>query len=232
MYMIIYDTLKKMFRKSLKKEKESWNILCLKENMGSSSMWYLLKIWKLVKMEKWRLHLLYIGRWSEWELSRSKVSGKFPSVRSAFHRWICETARRLKHLIALCEPRSISSKSEARELSTPHVWIEESCGLMSWKSKPCFFSSEEREKPKFWGAIVGAKVQNSCVLDLGLTRVQIGKYWILVLIREPEILRRYEWEVEDLPTKVFGVRNHRDAFRGDIPPWIYWTRFNCLLGPL
>ena len=38
MYMIIYDTLKRMFRKSLKKEKESWNILCLKENMGSSGV--------------------------------------------------------------------------------------------------------------------------------------------------------------------------------------------------
>ena len=36
MYMIIYDTFKKMFQKSLKKEKESWNILCFKENMGSS----------------------------------------------------------------------------------------------------------------------------------------------------------------------------------------------------
>ena len=38
MYMIIYDTLKKMLLKSLKKEKENWNILCLKENMGSSSV--------------------------------------------------------------------------------------------------------------------------------------------------------------------------------------------------
>ena len=171
MYMIIYDILKKMFRKSLKEEKKSWNIFCLKENMGSSSVWYLWKIWKLVKMEKWRLRSLYIGRWSEWELSRSKVSGNFPSVGFAFHHWICETTRHLEHLIALCEPRSVSSKSEACELPTPHVWIEESCGLMSWKSKPYFFSSDEWEKPKFWGAIVGTKVQNSSVLGLGLARV-------------------------------------------------------------
>ena len=153
MYMIIYDTLKKMFQKSLKKEKESWNILCLKENMGSSSVWYLWKIWRLVKMEKWRLCSLYIGRWSEWELSPSKVSGKFPSVGSAFHRWICEIARRLEHLIALCEPRSIRSKSEVRELSTPHMWIEESCGLMSWKSKPCFSPPTKGKNQSFDGLL-------------------------------------------------------------------------------
>ena len=40
--------------------------------------------------------------------------------------------------------------------------------------------------------VVGAKVQNSYVLGLGLTRVQIDKYWILILIREPEFPRRYE----------------------------------------
>ena len=44
----------------------------------------------------------------------------------------------------------------------------------------------------FLNHTVGAKVQNSYVLGLGLTRVQIDKYWILVLIREPEFLRRYE----------------------------------------
>ena len=40
--------------------------------------------------------------------------------------------------------------------------------------------------------VVGAKVQNSYVLGLGLTRVQTDKYWILILIREPEFPRRYE----------------------------------------
>ena len=141
MYMIIYDTLKKMFRKSLKEEKKSWNIFCPKENMGSSSVWYLWKIWRLVKMEKWRLRSLYIGRWSEWELSRSKVSGKFPSIGFAFHHWICETTLRLEHLIVLCEPRSVSSKSEECELPTPHVWIEESCGLMLWKLLTPYFAT-------------------------------------------------------------------------------------------
>ena len=148
---------------------------------------------------------------------------------------MCETACRLEHLIALCEPRNVSSIFEACELSTPHVWIEESCDLMSWKSKPCFFSSDEREKPKFWRAILRAKVQNSYVLGLGLTRVQIDKYWILVFIREPEFSRRYEWEIEDysdLPTKILGVGNNREVFRGDVPSRIYWTQFNCLLRSL
>ena len=44
---------------------------------------------------------------------------------------------------------------------------------------------------------VRAKVQNSYVLGLGLTRVLIDKYWILILIRKPEFPRRYEWEIED-----------------------------------
>ena len=38
--------------------------------------------------------------------------------------------------------------------------------------------------------IVGVEVQNSYVLGLGLTRVQIDKYWILILIQELELLRR------------------------------------------
>ena len=197
MYMIIYDTLKKMFRKSLEKKDWSWNILCLKESMGSSNVWYLWKIWRLVKMEKWCLCSLYIGSWSEWELSRSKVSGNSPSVGSVIHCWMCKTACCLEYLITLCKPWSISSKPEAHELYTLHVQIEESRGLMLWKSKPSFFYSKEREKPKFWGAIVRAKVQNSCVLGLGLTRVQIDKYKILVIIRESKFLKRYEWEVKD-----------------------------------
>ena len=41
MYMIIYDTLEKMFRNLLRKKKKSWNILCLKESVGSSNVWYL-----------------------------------------------------------------------------------------------------------------------------------------------------------------------------------------------
>ena len=155
------------------------------------------EIWRLVKMEKWCLRSLYIGSWSEWELSCSKVSGKSPSVGSVFHRWMCKTACRLEHLIAFCKPWNINSKSEAREISTPRMWIEESCDLVSWKSKPCFFSFDEREKLKFWGAIVGAKVQNSYVLGLGLMRVPIDKYWILIFIRELEFPRRYEWEIED-----------------------------------
>ena len=148
-------------------------------------------------MEKWCLCSLYIGSWREWELSRSKVSRKSPSIGFAIHHWMCGIVRRLEHLIALCKSRSINSKSETRELSTPHMQIEESCGLMSWKSNPHFFSSDEGEKPKFWGAIVRAKVQNSCVLGLGLARIQIDKYWILGLIQEPKFPRRYELEIKN-----------------------------------
>ena len=39
---------------------------------------------------------------------------------------------------------------------------------------------------------IRAKVQNSCILGLGLARVQIDKYWILVLIQESEFPRRYK----------------------------------------
>ena len=165
-------------------------IICILEKVRRVWVCDISEIWRLVKMEKWCLRSLCIGRWSEWKLSHPKVSEKSPSVGSMLHRWMCETARYLEHLIALCEPRIVSSKSEARELSTPRVWIEESCDLVSWKSKPYFSSFYEREKPKFWGAIVGAKVQNSYVLGLGLTRVQIDKYWILILIQEPELSRR------------------------------------------
>ena len=154
----------------------------LKESMKSSSVWYL---WNLKTCENGEVMSPFtLYRKFKWVgiIPLKNFSGKSPSVGSAFHRWMCETARCLEHLIALCEPRNVSSIFEACELSTPHLWIEESCDLMSWKSKPCFFSFDEREKPKFWGAIVGVKVQNPYVLGLGLTRVQIDKYWILILI--------------------------------------------------
>ena len=37
---------------------------------------------------------------------------------------------------------------------------------------------------------VGAEVQNSYLLGLGFMRVQIDKYWIIILIHKPELLRR------------------------------------------
>ena len=165
-------------------------MICILEKVRRVWVCDISEIWKLVKMEKWCLHSLYIGSWSEWELSHPKASGKSSFVGSVLHCWMCETARRLEHLIALCEPWYVSSKSEARELSTPRVWIEESCDLVSWKSKPCFFSFYEREKPKFLRAIVGAEVQNSYILGLGLMKVQIDKYWILIFTHEPELPRR------------------------------------------
>ena len=38
--------------------------------------------------------------------------------------------------------------------------------------------------------IVGVEIQNLYVLGLGLTRVQIDKYWILIFTHEPELPRR------------------------------------------
>ena len=148
------------------------------------------EIWRLVKMEKWCLRSLYMGSWSEWGLSRPKASRKNPFVGSTLHRWMCKTARRLEHLIALCEPQNVNGKTEARELSTLRVWIEESCDFMLYNSKPCFFSFCEREKSKFWWAIVRAKAQNSCVLGLRLVRAQIDKCWILIHIHKLDLPMR------------------------------------------
>ena len=117
-------------------------------------------------MEKWCLRSLYMGSWNKWGLSCPTASGENPSVGFALHRWMYETAHRLKHLIVLCKTWSANGKSEAVKYPFPYMWIEKSCGLMSWKSKPYFFPFYEREKSKFWGAIVGTKAQVG-ILDLG-----------------------------------------------------------------
>ena len=155
--MTIYDTLVKMFW-NISQERKRVGIFCILRKVWRVRMCDISEIWRLVKMEKWCLRSLYTGSLSEWNDPAQKFSRKSPSVGSAFHCWMCETARCLEHLIALCGPRNVSSKFDAHELSTPHVWIEKLCDLLSWKSKPCFFSFDEKEKPKFWGAIVGEKV--------------------------------------------------------------------------
>ena len=94
-------------------------IICILEKMRRVFVCDISEIWRLAKMEKWCLRSLYMGSWSEWGLSCSKTSGKSPSVGSALHRWMYETTRCLKHLIALCETWSASGKSEAREVSPP-----------------------------------------------------------------------------------------------------------------
>ena len=188
----VYDSLWYL-RENVSKisqERRRVGIICILEKVRRVCACDISEIWRLVKMEKWCLHSVYIGSWSEWELSRPKVSGKSPSVGSVLHRWMYEAAGRLEHLIALCEPQSVSGRPKARELSSPHVWVKESRDLVLWKSKPYFFSFYEREKSKFLGAIVGAEVQNSCVLGLGLVKVQIDKYWILILIHKPELPKR------------------------------------------
>ena len=92
-------------------------IICILEKMRRVFVCDISEIWRLAKMEKWCLRSLYMGSWSEWGLSCSKTSGKSPSVGSALHRWMYEIAHRLEHLIALCETRSASGKSEACEIS-------------------------------------------------------------------------------------------------------------------
>ena len=77
------------------------------------------EIWRLVKMEKWCLHSLYMGSWNEWGLSHLTASGENPFVGSALHRWMYEIARHLEHLMELCETWSASGKSKAREISPP-----------------------------------------------------------------------------------------------------------------
>ena len=52
--------------------------------------------------------------------------------------------------------RSVSSNYETRKTTFPHGQINESISLISWKSKPQFFSSDEREKNRsfewlLWG---------------------------------------------------------------------------------
>ena len=188
----VYDSLW-YFRKDVSKisqERRRVRIICILEKVRRICVCDISEIWRLVKMEKWCLRSLYIGSWSEWELSRLKASEKSSSIGSLLHHWMCETACCLEHLIALWEPRNVSSKSEAHELSTPHMWVEELCGLVLWNSKPCFFSFYEREKSKFQEAIVETETQNSCVLGLGLMRVQIDKYWILVFIHKLDFPRR------------------------------------------
>ena len=92
-------------------------MICILEKVRRVCVCDIFEIWRLVKMEKWCLCSLYMGSWSEWGLSCPKVSGKSPSVGSALHRWMYKIACHLEHLIALCETRSASGKSEACEIS-------------------------------------------------------------------------------------------------------------------
>ena len=116
--MTVYDSLEKMFRKYLEK-KRGVGVICILEKVRRVCVCDIFEIWRLVKMEKWCLRSLYIGSWNEWGLFRPTASGGNPSVGSALHRWMYETARCLEHLIALCETWSASGKFEAREISPP-----------------------------------------------------------------------------------------------------------------
>ena len=137
----------------ISQKRKKVGIICILEKVRKFWMCDISEIWRLVKMEKWCLCSLCIGRWSEWELSRPKVSEKSPFVGSMLHRWMCETARCLEHLIALYEPRIVSSKSEAHELSTPRVWIEESCDLCHGSQNPIFPPSTKGKNQSFEGLL-------------------------------------------------------------------------------
>ena len=117
MYMIVYDTLVEIFE-NISRKNMSWNNLYLRESEKSLCVWYL---WNLKTCENGEVmspFTLY-GKLKWRGLSRPIVSRESPSVGSALHRWMYETTRCLKHLIALCETWSASGKSEAREVSPP-----------------------------------------------------------------------------------------------------------------
>ena len=117
----VYDSLwyLKEDVSKISQERRGVGTICILEKVRRVCVCDISEIWRLVTIEKWCLCSLYMGSWSEWGLSRPKVSGKSLSVGSALHRWMYETARRLEHLITLCETQSASGKSKAREISPP-----------------------------------------------------------------------------------------------------------------
>ena len=117
----VYDSLWYLKEDVSKISQESWGvgIICILEKVRRVCVCDISEIWRLVKMEKWCFRSLYMGSWSGWGLSRPKILAKSPSVGSALHRWMYETACRLEHLIVLCETRSASGMFEAREIFHP-----------------------------------------------------------------------------------------------------------------
>ena len=117
----VYDSLwyLKEDVSKISQERRGVGIVCILEKVRRVCVCDISEIWRLVKMEKWCLHSHYMGSWNEWGLSHPTASGENPSVGSALHSWMYETARRLEHLIALCETRSANGKSEVREISSP-----------------------------------------------------------------------------------------------------------------
>ena len=147
-------------------ERRGVGIVCILEKVRRVYVCNISEIWRLVKMEKWCLRSFYMGSWNEWGLSCLTASGENPSVGSALHRWMYETARRLEHLIALYETWSISGKSEVREISPPTRVNWRIMWSYVVEVKTLFFHFYEREKSKFWGAIVRIKPQVG-ILGLG-----------------------------------------------------------------
>ena len=167
----VYDSLwyLKEDVSKISQERRGVGIICILEKVRRVCVCDISKIWRPVKMEKWCLRSLYMGSWSEWGLSRPKASRKSPSVGSTLHRWMYETARRLEHLIMLCETRSASGKSEACEISLPTrvnwriVW---SCVV---EVKTLFFPFLREGKIKcFEGLLWGWRSKIHAYLALGL----------------------------------------------------------------
>ena len=75
-----------------------------------------------------------------------KILGEISSVRLASHRWMWGTSCHLEQLMTPHGLRSVSDNYEARKTTFPHMRINELVSLISWKSKPQFFSLDEREK--------------------------------------------------------------------------------------
>ena len=163
--------------------------MCLRESEKSLCVWYLWNLRTCENGEVMSPFTLY-GKLKWVGVIPPKSFRQNSSVGFMLHRWMYETACRLEHLMVLYETRSASGKSEARELSPP---IRVNWGIV-WSCvievKTLFFPFYKREKSKFWGAIVGAEIQNSCILGLGLVKARIDKYWILILIHKSEFSRR------------------------------------------
>ena len=85
-----------------------------------------------------------------------KILGEMSSIWLASHRWMRGTSYLLEQLMTPRGLRSVSSNYETRKTTFPHMQINESISLISWKSKPQFFSSDEREKNRsFEGLLWG-----------------------------------------------------------------------------
>ena len=162
-------------------------------------------------------YALYRGR--RWMgILSLKILGKISSVRLAPHCWMRGISRRLEQLMTPHGLRGVSSNYETCKTTLPHMRIKESVGLISYKSKPYFFSSDEREKLDFWKAIVGIRAQ-SHGLGFGLVR---GRW-------KDQGGTNSCWKSQ---FKVSLARNEYMVVREGTPHRMWWVCLKCLFWQL